>query len=273
MKATKSFRMPVMGSILPSYRRVSAMLGAAVLVVANTGHAAISLTGAGDAQNFDTLASSGTSSSMPLGWSFSESGNNANTTYTAGTGSGNTGDTFSFGSTGTSERALGGLQSGNLSPTFGVEYANGMGVTITSLTISYFGEQWRLGALSRLDRLDFQYSTDATSLTTGIWTDVDTLDFVAPVTTGSTGALDGNAVQNRQQITSSIMGLSIQAGSSFWLRWTDLNASGADDGLAVDDFTIAAIAVPEPSTFVAGALLVLPFGVQGIRWLRSRKRT
>ncbi len=30
--------------------------------------------------------------------------------------------------------------------------------------------------------------------------------------------------------------------------------------------------VPEPSTFIAGALLALPFGVQGIRYLRNRKR-
>jgi len=33
------------------------------------------------------------------------------------------------------------------------------------------------------------------------------------------------------------------------------------------DFT----AVPEPSTFVAGVLLALPLGLQGVRWLRTRK--
>jgi hypothetical protein len=31
--------------------------------------------------------------------------------------------------------------------------------------------------------------------------------------------------------------------------------------------------VPEPSTFVAGALLVIAFGVQGVRRLRQRKQT
>jgi len=40
-------------------------------------------------------------------------------------------------------------------------------------------------------------------------------------------------------------------------------------GLAFDG-TISA--VPEPSTWVAGALLALPFGVQGVRYLRNRKR-
>jgi len=33
-----------------------------------------------------------------------------------------------------------------------------------------------------------------------------------------------------------------------------------------------AAAVPEPSTFIAGAFLALPFGLQGIRWLRNRKQ-
>ena len=51
---------------------------------------------------------------VPLGWAFSELGTNANTTYTAGTGSNNAGDTYSFGSTGSSERAFGSLLSGSL---------------------------------------------------------------------------------------------------------------------------------------------------------------
>ncbi len=38
----------------------------------------------------------------------------------------------------------------------------------------------------------------------------------------------------------------------------------------IDNIQVAA--VPEPSTFIAGALLALPFGVQGIRYLRNRKR-
>ena len=62
-------------------------------------------------QNFDSLVSSGTGTlpvNTPAGWGFSESGTNANTTYTAGTGSGNAGDTYSFGSTAApTDRALG----------------------------------------------------------------------------------------------------------------------------------------------------------------------
>ena len=120
--------------------------------------------------------------------------------------------------------------------------------TITSLLISYTGEQWRLGALSRQDRLDFQYSTDATSLTTGTWTSVTALNFIAPVTTGTVGPLDGNAAANRTFITSTISGLSIPNGASFWIRWNDFNATGADDGLGVDDFCLTANgAAPTPT--------------------------
>ena len=45
--------------------------------------------------------------------------------------------------------------------------------------------------------MDFQYSLNATSLTTGNWIDVNALDFTAPVTTAVTGALDGNLGANR----------------------------------------------------------------------------
>ncbi len=148
----------------------------------------ISAIGAAITQNFDTLASTGTSSTVPAGWYFNEVGTAANTLYTAGSGSGTSGDTYSFGVTASTERAFGTLLSGSNTPTIGASLTNNSGQTITSLAIAYFGEQWRLGTLARVDRLDFQYSLDATSLTTGTWIDVNTLDFVAPVTTGTVGA-------------------------------------------------------------------------------------
>lgn len=42
--------------------------------------------------------------------------------------------------------------------------------------------------------------------------------------------------------------------------------------VAMDGLQVETIPVPEPSTFIAGALLALPFGVQGFRYLRNRKR-
>ncbi len=192
-------------------------------------------------QDFDSLANSGTSSTLPTGWAFLEAGTSANTTYTAGTGSGTAGDTYSFGATGSSERAFGALLSNALTPIIGASFTNNTGSAITGLAISYTGEQWRLGAAGRVDRLDFQYSVNATSLATasGTWIDVDQLDFTSPFTT-TTGALNGNAAANRTAISFTIASLNIPAGATVWIRWTDFNPAGSDDGLAIDDFSLTA---------------------------------
>ena len=220
-------------------------------------------------ENFDTLASSATSSLLPTGWAFAESGTDANTTYTGGTGSSNVGDTYSFGSASSTERALGGLRTGSLVPTFGVEIGNGTTSIISEFTISYVGEQWRFGGTGSgrgsdaPDRLDFQYSLDATSLITGDWIDFDQLDFSSPVFSGGTGLLDGNANANRTALSATLGGLSLDPNASIWLRWVDFNVTGFDDGLAVDNFSITA--VPESprwgtlSAVCLGALFCLTF--------------
>lgn len=188
-------------------------------------------------QNFNTLITTGTSSVLPTGWKLLESGTNANTTLAADAGSSTTGNTYSYGTGTATDRAFGGLRSGSLIPTIGVQIRNSTGATITSLTISYTGEQWRCGTAGRADQLDFQYSLNATSLSTGTWTDENALDFASPSTT-TVGAKDGNAAANRTSRSMIITGLSITNNAIFWLRWNDLDASGADDGLSVDDFSI-----------------------------------
>ncbi len=231
-------------------RRNRLLSAFALAALASAAHAGtppcVSLTTLGGAvtENFDTLASAGTSSTTPAGWTFSEAGTNANATYTAGTGSANSGDTYSFGAAGNAERAFGGLLSGSLNPTIGACLTNNTGQTIGSLAIAYTGEQWRLGATGRADRLDFQYSTNATVLTDGTWTNVDALDFTSPTQAGATGALDGNAAANRTAITNSIAGLALANGATLWIRWTDFNATSSDDGLAVDDFSVTPAAPP-----------------------------
>lgn len=203
----------------------------------------ISLTAIGTpyTENFDTLANSGSSSTVPNGWDFSETGTNANTLYSAGTGSSNTGDTYSFGAAGSNERAFGGLLSGSLVPTIGASFINNTGITITSLAVAYTGEEWRCGTMGRTDEIQFEYSLDATSLTTGTWIGVTSLFFQTPDTT-STGAKDGNAAGFRTFRNATISGLAIANGATFWIRWVDFNASGADDGLAVDDFALTPLA-------------------------------
>jgi hypothetical protein len=146
---------------------------------------------------------------------------------------------------------MGLLRSGSLTPVMGAFFINNTGAPVTSLTITYTGEQWRLGTSGRSDRMDFQYSTNATNLATGTWTDADGLDFIAPNSSGTVGAFDGNATGNRTTITYTINGLNIPNTGMFAIRWTDYDVTGAEDGLGVDDFTITLGCTPptnQPTT-------------------------
>ncbi len=204
-------------------------------------------------QDFNTLATSGTSTTLPSGWFLMETGANANTSYAAGTGSDNAGNTYSYGSTGSTDRSLGTLLSGNLVSTVGAGslFINNTGNIVKSLSINYTGEQWRLGATGRgADKLDFQYSTNATSLSTGTWIEVNALDFTSPVTTGTVGPLDGNTAANRTALTATITGLTIPINGTFWIRWLDLDVTSSDDGLGIDDFSMTMNSVTSPYNYL-----------------------
>ncbi|RYZ48816.1 MAG: hypothetical protein EOP49_17685, partial [Sphingobacteriales bacterium] len=219
----------------------------ALLLSATVSWGQVSLTNASAyTQDFNTLASSGTSSTLPTGWLLSETGTGSNTTYTAGTGSDNGGNTYSFGAASNSERAFGTLLSGSVTSTIGAAFTNNTGTTITELSISYYGEMWRLGVTNSvpLDQLDFQYSLDASGLTDGTWTNVDDLDFTTPNTVGTFGARDGNSATFRNLRNFTITGLSIANGATFYIRWQDLNKTSSDDGLAVDDFSLTPTLLP-----------------------------
>jgi len=204
-------------------------------------------------QNFDGLAITGTASTTLTGslagWSILETGSNANTTYTASTGSVNSGDTYSFGTTNSTDRALGSIASSNLLSRWGAQFKNDTNTTITQLLISYTGEQWRMGDATRgiNDQITFEISTNATSLTTGTWTPVTALTYNSNEITGTAGIRDGNAAGYRTTLTSTVTGLSVAAGQNFWIRFVDVNVAGTDDGLAIDDFSLT----PQPSTSLA----------------------
>lgn len=212
----------------------------------------VSITSLGTAytQNFNTLDNSSgvTASTVPLptGWLIFEAGTGTSPLqdglYAVDDGNLNNGNTYSYGSTSSTDRALGTLQSGSVNPTIGVAFTNNTGGVITSLTISYRGEMWRIGVSNRgaADRLDFQYSTNATALNNGNWTDINSLDYSSSVISGPVGPLDGNAASNFTNISSTITGLNIPNGATFYLRWTDFNIASNDDGLSIDDFSLTA---------------------------------
>ena len=114
---------------------------------------AISLTtlGTGYTQDFNNLAASGSATwvndSSLAGWYHARTG--TGTTIVANDGSSNAGNLYSYGTGTAIDRALGSLGSGNAAigdMFWGVALANNTGSTITSLEISYTGEQWRNSA-------------------------------------------------------------------------------------------------------------------------------
>lgn len=204
----------------------------------------VSLTTLGSAatQNFDTLSNTAGSTTNNLtipGWFMTETGGGArdNEQYAVDTGASTTGDTYSYGAAAATDRALGQLRSGTLIANYGACFTNNTGATISSLAVAYTGEEWRFGTVGRTDQMNFEYSLDATSLITGTWTNVIALNFVTP-NTATVGAKDGNAAGNRTALSSTIGSLSIANGATFWIRFIDIDTTGADDGLAVDDFSL-----------------------------------
>ncbi len=243
-----------------SKRQSTARIASSLLLVLFTPYAAaqyVSLVGGTPpVQSFDSLAAANTGTSVPDGWSFVEAGTNANTSYAADDGTLNSGNTYSYGTVGSSERALGSIRSGSLQPTFGAQLRNDTANALSEIVVSYTGEQWRLGASGRADALQFQYSLDATSLVdaAATWTSISALDFASPVTSGAIGPRDGNASANRSVISASITGLNLGVGQSLWVRWADQDIQGAEDGLAIDDVSFAVAGGPpvdNPPTLVS----------------------
>ncbi len=195
-------------------------------------------------QDFNSLEAAATtpSSVLPTGWVILETGTGSlvDQKYKSDNGTLNSGETYSYGATAASDRALGGLQSGTVAPSFGVKFQNNSGSTITSLTVSYIGEEWRLGVSGgRKDTLSFQYGIGNADLGTGTFVGVADLDFTTPNTTATVGLIDGNIAGNKTAITFTISALNIPIGEVFYLKFVDRNVTSSDDGLAIDDLTVS----------------------------------
>jgi Ca2+-binding RTX toxin-like protein len=202
-------------------------------------------------QDFNTLANSGTPTWINdftiSGWYATRQNSGIFTNYTASDGSSSTDALYSFGSSFSStERALGSISSdtpGNIY--YGVRLINSTTSAINSFRVGYIGEQWRNGGNTTQQKLSFSYQTgsNVTSLTTGTWTSFTALDFNAPIATATPSQLDGNLSANRVQITPRRINLAtpLAVGQEIMLRWEDINDSGNDHGLAIDDFSLQVI--------------------------------
>jgi uncharacterized protein len=140
---------------------------------------------------------------------------------------------------------------------FGVAFQNNTGATLSDFTISFTGEQWRTGGTGSVaNTLAFEYKTgNAGSITisdaTG-WNAFTSLDYTTPAGTSGTGAAINPPTSTT--LSGTLSGLTVNQGQQIWLRWRDINDSGNDNGMAIDDFS--ATPVPEPTTIATGLLAV-----------------
>jgi predicted extracellular nuclease len=242
----------------------AALISTSLVALADgsSGSGAISIPdGSPIVQNFNTLSNSTSPSNLlPAGWYLTEIGTGAaaDGSYVVGTGSSNGGGAYSFGATANIERALGSVGSGSATPIYyGAKFVNNTGGVITSLAISFDGEMWRRGTATA-DGLTFAYSTTATAVGSGTYTNFPSLDFPSPGANCSVTqnvATDGNSGNCKASKSATITGLAIAPGNPIWIRWTDLDAGGSDDGLAVDNVSAAASIsfTPTPPTATASA--------------------
>jgi predicted extracellular nuclease len=229
-------------------------LGRILIADGSSGSGAVSITNGNPIiQDFNTLSNSTSPSNvLPAGWYLTElgTGGAADGSYVVGTGSSNAGGAYSFGASASSERALGSLGSGSVTPIhYGARFTNNSTGPITALAVSYSGEMWRRGTATG-DSLTFSYSTTATGLTTGSFTGFTSLNFTSPGASCSATqnvATDGSSAPCKVSVSAVITGFSANPGSSIWIRWTDTDSSGSDDGLGIDNVTVTATISSEPT--------------------------
>lgn len=214
-------------------------------------------------QNFDSLSSDSTwanTHAMNIaGWTIFEKGTGAaaDQMYKVNHGSRNNGETYSYGTINSSDRALGSIASGTNVPSFGITFENNTGSDIATVNVSYVGEQWRSGdaAATTPDSTIFEYSTVATGIndSTNVWTEVNTLMLNTPNPTATTGATDGNDASFKVNVNGSF-NVTVPNGTKLYIRWRDINKTGTDDGLAIDDLTIGFVPLSNDKPLVVNLL-------------------
>ncbi|TBR58361.1 hemolysin-type calcium-binding protein [Mastigocladus laminosus UU774] len=198
-------------------------------------------------QNFNTLtqlsssSSTWTNDSTLNGWYAANTDGVTVTSYRASNGGFTTGSLYSFGVNNNSDRALGSIgSSSSKGLIWGVRFVNDTGRTIDHFSISYVGEQWRK-TTAGAQTIDFQYQVGATNLTSGTWVDYNALDFTSPQYGGTSNSnLNGNDPANRVLLEASL-NVTLAPGQEIWLRWRDIDHSGSDHGLSIDDLTFSPV--------------------------------
>ena len=214
----------------------------------------------------------------PLDPGAAENGFNSHQRFRMGTGQ-NSGSFWGFAPTADlAEKALGNVGGTTVAGSgafmyMGLQLINNTGQTLTQVTITYDGEQWRDGQSATGETMTVDYSLDATDAnwfhqttdpgaTVPTFVAIPALSYTAPVTesTATNGAnVDGNTAGRVPNITATLTDINWAPGQELWIRWGDTQLAGSgDDGLAIDEVRVQAF-VPEPA-----GLALLALGAVGL---------
>ena len=161
------------------------------------------------------------------------------------------GSAYNCGTSGNARRMLGLRASGTTEPAVAARFRKNTGSTVTSLQFRVRFAQWVQGNNAAVERIQFEYSTNATDVNGGTWTPATALDlveFVSPTGT-SGGNLDGYA--NTQVLVASLSGISVANGSTIAIRWRDVNDAGNDMLMAIDSLYVTPFTTGAPAMTVS----------------------
>lgn len=195
---------------------------------------------------------------------------------TVGNGTGTAGTIYNFGTTSDADRALGSLASAGFQGAFGVSIVNNTGVGLEGVNVQlgFRSELWRSGNNAGTDTWIFEWKLGGSITDSVGWQPASTFDIteLQPTLTTS-GPQDGNATGNFVDLTpTTLAGLTGWSnGQVLHLRWRDVDNTGSDSGMAIDDFQfiVSGVTPPAPQLHwdangaTAGAGGPTPSGVWG----------
>ncbi len=222
-------------------------------------------------ERFDTLGTSATAT-LPAHWRLSSAGDTSvtwndpanviTTSVQASSGAPTTGGRYNWGQS-ASDRAVGFMtSSGYASPNHLLaRFSNATGTHVSQVTLAFDYERYRLNTAPA--SISFFYSFDGAT-----WIAAAAGDSGAFTTGASTYGFATPVSASSHQVT--LASLDLAPGSELFFRWQFSTGGANSQGLALDNFSLAATAIPEPSTYAAagGAAALL-----AAAWRRRRSRS
>ncbi|HQS23800.1 MAG: hypothetical protein B7Y11_09125 [Sphingobacteriia bacterium 24-36-13] len=176
------------------------------------------------------------------GWEFMHrSGTGTNAVFVQGAGTATSSGIYSVGASGSTDRALGSLAAGTGVYAFGIRLTNQTGGSLNKISGSFSAEQWRKGGSGNINTWVGKYGTGTiNSLDQPNLLSHSAMNFSSIQFSIGAGSLNGNSPENQTNIQFTITGIDWKNGEQLLLRWDDVDETGSDDLVAIDNFSFSA---------------------------------